>query len=143
MKATSDFFARYCPNCGASVDLRGATQAEYNKGAVICPACGLEFGYSAQPKPRPGASRIATPEKAYIAGPWHRERGNILTAEGWHIANVAYTLGDETDHNTGDLIAAAPDLLEAAISALAFGMDKEARELLLEAIRRYMPDYEA
>lgn len=146
MKAICNFLhPRYCPNCGESLDLRGTTQNDYWAGRVICPACGLEFEYIApSPQARPGAEKqIATPTKPYIAGPWYRDRGSIRTPAGWHIANVAYTLGDETDHNTGDLIAAAPDLLEAAIFALAGNITPEAKATLLAAIRRYVPDYQS
>ena len=50
--------------------------------------------------------------------PWTVDRNHIKDAEGNVIASVPYTLGDELDHNSGELMAKAPELLQAAGEAL-------------------------
>lgn len=52
---------------------------------------------------------------AHTPGPWHHDRGNILTADGRCLATVfsgPCASLEEADAN-GRLIAAAPELLEA------------------------------
>lgn len=44
--------------------------------------------------------------------PWTIDRGIIRNANGDVIANAAYSLGDETDHSSGRLMAKAPELLD-------------------------------
>ena len=43
--------------------------------------------------------------------PWKADKGQIKEANGWVIGNYPYTLGDETDHKSGELMAKAPELL--------------------------------
>jgi hypothetical protein len=54
----------------------------------------------------------------YAAAPWHVERGEIRNELGDVLANVPYTLGDDQDHANGRLIAAAPELANAARALL-------------------------
>lgn len=50
---------------------------------------------------------------AFTPGPWHIDRGQIRDKNGDSIGSYPYTLGDDTDHANGRLMAAAPELLEA------------------------------
>jgi hypothetical protein len=43
--------------------------------------------------------------------PWTIDRGVIRTADGDVIGHIAYSLGDETDHSCGRLMAKSPELL--------------------------------
>lgn len=44
--------------------------------------------------------------------PWKADQGQIREAHGWSIGSYPYTLGDETDHSSGRLMARAPELLD-------------------------------
>jgi len=44
--------------------------------------------------------------------PWKIDRGQIKDKHGNVIGNYAYSLGDETDHSCGRLMAKAPELIE-------------------------------
>lgn len=75
----------------------------------------------------------------YTPGPWQVDRGQIRNPDGWALGSYPYNLGDETDHNNGRLMAAAPTLLEACIEVLdiletGHGGDKRARAILEEVI---------
>jgi len=81
----------------------------------------------------------------YTPGPWQADRNQIRNPDGWALGSYPYNLGDETDHNNGRLMAAAPALLEACIEVLDIlenitteqfttGGDKRARAILEEAI---------
>ncbi len=50
--------------------------------------------------------------------PWTADKGQIREAHGWAIGSYPYTLGDETDHSSGELMAKAPEMLEAIQAAL-------------------------
>jgi len=50
----------------------------------------------------------------YSPGPWRADRGQIRNRQGDALASVPYTLGDDQDHANGRLIAAAPELADAA-----------------------------
>lgn len=89
----------------------------------------------------------------HTPGPWHVDRGQVQNSDGDLLATYPFTLGDESDHANGLLMAAAPDLLAAAIltlealgemdtEAFSRGADKPARDALRAAIRRYMPDFD-
>jgi len=64
--------------------------------------------------------------KQYHPYPWTADKGRILEANSWVIGNYPFTLGDELDHASGELMAKAPELLEAAKLAHA-----TIREILL------------
>ena len=49
----------------------------------------------------------------FTPGPWHTDEGTIRSAEGYALATYPHNLGDETDRNNGELMAAAPELLSA------------------------------
>ena len=50
--------------------------------------------------------------------PWKADNWRILEANGWVIGNYPFTLGDELDHASGELMSKAPELQEAAMGAL-------------------------
>ena len=52
------------------------------------------------------------------AHPWAASEGWIRNNHGDVIGNYPYTLGDETDRKSGELMARAPEILEAAGLAL-------------------------
>jgi hypothetical protein len=54
----------------------------------------------------------------YSPAPWQAERGAIRNELGDVLASVPYTLGDDQDHANGRLIAAAPELADAARALL-------------------------
>jgi len=56
--------------------------------------------------------------KAIHPHPWTASEGTIREVNGYVIGNYAYTLGDHLDHNSGELMAKAPELREAAALAL-------------------------
>ena len=87
--------------------------------------------------------------KYYWPGPWRADEGQIRNPDGWALGSYPFTLGDQTDRNNGRLMAAAPELLEAAIFALAEfenmttaqferGGDLRAREALTRAIMPFI-----
>jgi hypothetical protein len=43
--------------------------------------------------------------------PWKADHGHLKDAEGNVIGNYAFSLGDETDHSCGRLMAKSPELL--------------------------------
>lgn len=51
--------------------------------------------------------------KTYTPGPWHADEGQIRTPEGSVLGTYPHTIGDQTDRNNGELMAAAPELLAA------------------------------
>jgi len=44
--------------------------------------------------------------------PWTADKGQIKNANGDVIGNYPYTLGDQLDHDSGDLMAKAPALVD-------------------------------
>lgn len=85
--------------------------------------------------------------KAYTPGPWHADEGQIRNPDGWALGSYPWSgnIADQTDRNNGELMAAAPVLLEACIFALSEledmttaefqrGADQRAREVLTAAI---------
>lgn len=55
----------------------------------------------------------------HTPGPWTYDgKGTVRSREGWALASVPYTLGGPQDATNARLMAAAPDLLEAAVGAL-------------------------
>jgi hypothetical protein len=44
--------------------------------------------------------------------PWQADHGQIRDANGWAIGSYPFTLGDQTDHSSGRLMAKAPELLD-------------------------------
>lgn len=92
-----------------------------------------------------------TKKRNYNPGPWTLDQGQIRDREGWALASVPLGIGDETDQANGRLMAAAPELLEAALKMLDIlenmttaefsrGADKEGREALAAAIKAAIGD---
>lgn len=51
--------------------------------------------------------------------PWQNTNGTIESADGWHVASVHGHVGPETKKSNANIIAAAPELLEALETLLA------------------------
>lgn len=84
----------------------------------------------------------------HTPGPWHYAEGYVRDSAGNALASIPYTLGDFTDRANGELMAAAPELLEACRFALdtldkitteqfSQGADKPARAKLAQAIEPF------
>lgn len=81
---------------------------------------------------------------------WTLDGGQIRNDNGWVVASVPYTLGDETDHANGVLIANAPELLDYAIRMLKIlkrnppvsEKDKVNLDFFEEVIQRCLSAYE-
>ena len=58
--------------------------------------------------------------RSYMPGPWHTDEGTIRNQDGDALASYpwSYAMGDQTDRNNGELMAAAPELLAACDLAL-------------------------
>jgi len=56
--------------------------------------------------------------KHYTPGPWQVDQGTIRSQAGDVLGNYPFTVGDQTDRNNGELMAKAPELLEAASLAI-------------------------
>lgn len=46
-------------------------------------------------------------------GPWYVDGAHIRDANGYALASVPHTLGDDSDRANAQLMAAAPDLVDA------------------------------
>lgn len=57
-------------------------------------------------------------ETGYTPGPWHSDHGQIRDDRGNALARVPHLMGDEHDHANARLIAAAPELADAARALL-------------------------
>lgn len=54
----------------------------------------------------------------YSSMPWKNTNGTIESADGWHVASVHGHAGPETKKSNANIVAAAPDLLEALTLAV-------------------------
>lgn len=54
----------------------------------------------------------------YSPSPWKNTNGTIESADGWHVASVHGHVGPATKKINGNIIASAPDLLEALTLAV-------------------------
>lgn len=82
-------------------------------------------------------------------GPWHVDEGQIKDKDGKVLANYPCSLGNQIDQNNAELMAAAPNLLAAAVLTIQTlaGMTTEqfiegaanpARKALVDAIKPFV-----